>query len=240
MPRFFSENKKDNTIYLEGEDAKHISKVLRKQIGDAIEICDGLATDYIATIASIDTNCVAATIVSSMPCKAEPNIKIRLFQALPKSDKLDFIVQKAVELGACEIIPMLTSRCVSRPDAASMGKKTIRLQRIAYEAAKQSGRGIIPQIAPMCSFKDAIDTASENTGILCYEKADMPIKVMLANEQIKNIDIFIGAEGGFEEEEVAYAKSKGIAIVSLGTRILRCETAPIYALCVVLFAKEDT
>lgn len=240
MPRFFSENKKGSTIYLDGEDAKHISKVLRKRVGDTIVVCDGLATDYNCTILSIDANQVVATIVSSMPSKTEPNIKIRLFQALPKSDKLDFIVQKAVELGVTEIVPMLTTRCVSRPDTASMEKKKMRLQRISYEAAKQSGRGIVPKIASMCDFKQAIDAVGENKGILCYEKADTPIKIILENKGIKNIDLFIGAEGGFEEEEVAYAKEKGIAVVSLGNRILRCETAPIYALSVALFVTEDT
>lgn len=144
-PRFFTENISDTAAVLDREDSKHVSQVLRMRPGEFAVICDGKGTDYLGRLESAEGECVFE-ILEKSPNQAEPSVHLRLFQAMPKGDKMDFIVQKAVECGACEVVPFISKRCVSRPDAKQLAKKTERWQRIAYEAAKQCGRGIIPQV----------------------------------------------------------------------------------------------
>lgn len=232
-PRFFTENISDTTAVLSGDDAKHAVQVLRMKTGEYAVICDGKGTDHLAQLQHAGGECVF-DILESSPNEAEPTVHVRLFQAMPKSDKMEFIVQKAVECGACEIIPFFSKRCVSRPDKKQMTKKTERYRRIAYEAAKQCGRGIIPSIGEAVEFSELLNMFSEeNTGILFYECAELPLKDAVPHFK-KNIDIIIGSEGGFEQAEAEKLEARGFIPVSLGKRILRCETAPIAAISVLM------
>lgn len=239
-PRFFSDNidADSDTILIDGEDAKHITSVLRMKKGDKAIICDKNSTDYLCELESGDKSFVEFRVIESRRNCAEPDVEITLYQAVPKNDKLDFIVQKATELGATRIVPFISKRCVSKPDSKSAEKKVQRLQRICYEASKQCGRGIIPEIMPFTDFKSAVNSIEDDTTALIFYEC--------GGEKIKNIDlskkkiaIFIGSEGGFEKEEVDFAVSKGFISAYLGERILRCETAPIAALAVLMNVTEN-
>lgn len=234
-PRFFTDNI-DERAFVTGSDAVHIYQVLRMKAGELAVICDGKGTDYLCRIIQCDKNAVELEILDKQLNEAEPTVNIRLFQCVPKSDKFDFIVQKAVELGANSVIPVLSKRCVSRPDQKSAAKKRERYQKIADEAAKQCGRGIIPEIGEMISFSEAINSFDKdnNLGILFYECGGATINSIIADNKKKNIDIIIGCEGGFEEKEVEHAVSRGFLTATLGKRILRSETAPVSALSVLM------
>lgn len=234
-PRFFTENISEKTAVVSGEDVRHISSVLRMRSGDIAVLCDGRGTDFLAELVSVDfDSCCEFKILERSPNLAEPSVHVRLFQAMPKSDKMDFIVQKAVECGAAEIIPIFTKRCVSRPDERTLAKKIPRWQKIAVEAAKQCGRGVIPTVGNAVEFS-ALKTliSPENTGILFYECSQTPLREAV-REFKKNVDIVIGSEGGFEPAEAEALQALGFACASLGKRILRCETAPIAALSVLM------
>ncbi len=233
FPRFFSENISEETAVLSAEDSRHVSQVLRMKPGDIAVICDGRGMDFLGRLESAEGECVFS-VIEKTANQAEPGVHLRLFQAMPKGDKMDFIVQKAVECGASEVIPFFSKRCVSRPDKKQLVKKTERWRRIAYEAAKQCGRGIIPTVGETVDISAIPDMITAgNTGILFYECADTPIK-----EAVKrfsgNIDIVIGSEGGFERGEAELLTEAGLAAVSLGKRILRCETAPIAAISILM------
>lgn len=230
-PRFFSTNI-DTMASIIGEDAKHISNVIRMKEGDIAVICDGNGTDFLSRLISSGKECVFE-VLENEKNEAEPNINVRLFMAVPKSDKMEFIVQKATELGITEIIPMITKRCVSRPDKKDFEKKKERYSRIVYEAAKQCGRGKIPVVHNLVSFKEALSLVEkENQGILFYECGGDKLSDIIKPN--KNLDIFIGSEGGFEPQEVEIAKEKGLLTATLGKRILRCETAPIAATAILM------
>lgn len=232
-PRFFTENISEDTAVVEGDDAKHISVVLRMRAGDIAVLCDGRGTDYLARLETAERGCCTFTVLESTPNLAEPSVHLRLFQAMPKGDKMEFIVQKAVECGAAEIIPFFSKRCVSRPDPKQMEKKTERYRRIAEEAAKQCGRGVIPKVGAAVEFSALKSMISpENTGILFYECAEAPLSAL--PEMKRNIDIVIGSEGGFEQSEAQELERAGFSVVSLGKRILRCETAPVSAISVLM------
>ena len=232
MPRFFVDNIDGSSAYISGDDAKHISKVLRMSIGDEVTLCDGNGQDYIARINNI-ADSIGFTILSRSDNIAEPTLKLNLYQAIPKLDKMDFIVQKSVELGINQITPVLTQRCISRPNKQSMSRKMERYKKIALSAAKQSGRGIVPEIRPMISYNDAIKEIATNTGILFYEGGGKPLD-MLISKSTHYASILIGSEGGFTLEEVNMAKESGIEIATLGNRILRTETAPISAISIIM------
>lgn len=232
-PRFFTENISEDTAVVEGDDAKHISVVLRMRAGDIAVLCDGRGTDYLARLETAERGCCTFTVLESTPNLAEPSVHLRLFQAMPKGDKMEFIVQKAVECGAAEVIPFFSKRCVSRPDPKQMEKKTERYRRIAEEAAKQCGRGVIPKVGAAVEFSALKSMISpENTGILFYECAEAPLSAL--PEMKRNIDIVIGSEGGFEQSEAQELERAGFSVVSLGKRILRCETAPVSAISVLM------
>ncbi len=233
-PRFFTENVSEEAAVITGGDVKHITSVLRMRTGDLAVLCDGHGTDFLAELSAVEGSCCEFRILERSPNLAEPNIHVRLFQAMPKGDKMDFIVQKAVECGACEVIPVFTKRCVSRPDEKSLSKKISRWQKIAEEAAKQCGRGIIPTVGQAAEFSKLKTLISpENTGILFYECSDVPLKEAVT-EFKTNVDIVIGSEGGFERSEAEELQKLGFACVSLGKRILRCETVPIAALSILM------
>lgn len=234
-PRFFTGEITEKTALLHGEQAKHCAKALRMRIGDLAVLCDGNGTDYFCRVSAADAEEVSFEVLESRPNKAEASVSLRLFQCCPKSDKMEFIVQKAVELGACEVIPVLSKRCVSRPSEADAEKKRERYQKIAFEASKQCGRGRVLKVCPMLSFREAAESFSgEHLGILLYECGGEPLGAVLGEGAAGTIDLFVGSEGGFEAEEALFAKERGIRLATLGQRILRCETAPIAAISILM------
>lgn len=233
MPRFFCDNIIDKKIIIDDEDSKHIKKVLRMKIGDKITVSSSNKQDYECVITDLSDN-VELEIISQKENDTEPTVQIVLYQALPKSDKMDFIIQKAVELGVTKIVPILTKRCVSRPDEKSMKKKVARYQKIAKEAAKQCGRGIIPEVNDLMTFDDVINNKDNlEKMILFYEGGGKRINYIIESEQ-KSIGIIVGSEGGFEEDEVKRATCKNVLVATLGKLILRCETAPLTAISVIM------
>lgn len=235
MPRFFSEHCDEQKCYIFGSDALHISKSLRMKIGESLTVCDQKGTDYDCLIECIDSNEIALKVLSKKATLTEPNVQLTLYMALPKSDKMELIIQKCVELGITRIVPVITSRCISRPDEKTFQKKIERYRKIAYEAAKQSGRGIVPEICDKMDFKQAIEIASkDDTAIIFYENGGDDIGSFLKKAP-KTISFFVGAEGGFDSSEVSLAIELGILPATLGPRILRCETAPISATSIIMY-----
>ncbi|NLZ46554.1 MAG: 16S rRNA (uracil(1498)-N(3))-methyltransferase [Clostridiales bacterium] len=233
MPRFFINEKPNEKVIITGEDAVHIGRSLRMKIGEEIVLCHN-GMDFLSKIENITDKEVVCVVSSIMQSQAEPSISVTLYQALPKSDKMEFIVQKAVELGVTKIVPVLTSRCVSRPDAKTFEKKRARLKKISLSAAKQSGRGIIPEISEILSIEKAIDDMVKNDlSLICYEKGGASLNSH-DFRALKSVGLFIGSEGGFEQAEVDKCISKGVIPIGLGKRILRCETAPICAISIIM------
>lgn len=235
MPRFFTETINESKGIISGDDAKHIAKVLRMHAGEKLVACDCQGYDYDCVIESLSDKEVELSVEKRYLSETEPSVSVTLYQAMPKSDKMELIIQKAVELGVSAIVPVQTKRCVSRPDAKSMAKKLERYNRIALEAAKQCGRGRIPQVLPMLDFADAIKAMKEDQrAFLFYENSTSSFRKEL-EQGVNSVSIMVGAEGGFEEEEVQKALDLGIASLSLGKRILRCETAPLAALSIIMY-----
>jgi len=238
LPRFFIEEPPAGEALIRGEDARHIGRSLRMKPGEELTLCCG-GTDHFCRIISITADEVRCEVLSSERSSAEPRLKLTLFQALPKSDKMELIVQKAVELGAGRIVPVLTSRCVSRPDTASAAKKCERWQKIALAAAKQSGRGIIPEVGGVISFEECLAAAGEyDRAFFCYEGGGES----LAGADLSDTGtaaLIVGPEGGFEPSEAEAARFAGLRLTSLGKRILRCETAPIAAIAAIMLLSGD-
>lgn len=238
MPRFFIDrpvDKDETSIVLDGEDGRHIERSLRMSLGEEIAVCDSLENEHYCKIINIQNGVVTAEILYSQPCKNEPSVKVTLYQALTKGDKMDMIIQKAVELGVTGIVPVLTKRCVSRPDEKSLAKKCLRWQKIAQQAAMQSHRGIIPVVEKPVDFKKAIEKSRENQkNILFYEKGGEKLSDC-GLKNVKNLGVFIGSEGGFDPEEVSDFLEYGGNTATLGKRILRAETAPLAALAVIMY-----
>ncbi len=244
MDRFFSTNifPDRGEIIINGEDAFHIASVLRMSNGDNIVVCDGKMNDYVCEISALSKSQVTARIISSTKNVAEPKTNITLFQALPKADKMDFIIQKSVELGVCRIVPVLTEFTVSRPkDTKSIEHKMKRFRKICESAAKQSGRGIIPEISDIVSFKDGVSIIKQlSLPIAAYERERKnSFKDILPNFKGKSLGIFIGPEGGFSGNEVQAFIENDIHCVTLGPRILRTETAGICALSIINYELEE-
>lgn len=243
MPRFFqSSEKAENGVFeIFGEDAKHISFSLRMRTGEHLTICDGAGTDHECEIIFMDGQCVRLSVLSSHPTETEPPVAIRLYQSVPKGDKFEYIVQKAVELGVSEIVPVFSSRCIVKPDPKSEEKKLARLSKIALEAAKQCGRGRIPKILPYMTYAEAVKSCGENA-FICYEnEKSYSLKQYLqefSEKDAKSISFFVGPEGGYAGEEILLAANHGIPAVELGPRILRCETASGFVLSSMTFAFE--
>ena len=235
MPRFFTETINEIKGTISGDDAKHIAKVLRMHAGEKLVACDCQGFDYDCVIDSLTDKEVELSVERKYLSETEPSVRVTLYQAMPKSDKMELIIQKAVELGVSAIVPVQTKRCVSRPDAKSMAKKLERYNRIALEAAKQCGRGRIPQVLPMLDFTEAIKAMKEDQrAFLFYENSTSSFRKEL-EQGVSSVSIMVGAEGGFEEEEVQKALDLDIASLSLGKRILRCETAPLAALSIIMY-----
>lgn len=238
MPRFFLENINLSQPVITGEDAKHIGRSLRMKPGQPLTVCS-YGTDYYCEITSITSDEVYLKINDSRLCSAEPSVEVTLFQAVPKLDKLEHIIQKSVELGVTRIVPVLTRRCVSRPDRKDFEKKRIRLNKIALEAAKQSGRGIIPEVGEIISFNEAVKQMSEyDCPLMLYEEGGIRFSEV-QTDACKSFALFVGSEGGFDESEAETAKNAGIVPIWLGERILRCETAPLTAISILMFITKN-
>lgn len=240
MPRFFTNEIDENNIILTGSDANHIGRSLRMRAGEEVTVCCN-GVDYHCTISSITADSVYLELKEKQRCAAEPDIEVTLFQAVPKLDKLEYIIQKSVELGVTRIVPVLTRRCVSRPDSNDFEKKKLpRLNKISEGAAKQSGRGIIPEVTPMVSLKEALDMMKQlDRNILLYEEEGGVSFGDVKLDGAKKVGLFIGSEGGFDKEEAEEAVKIGASQVWLGKRILRCETAPITALSILMFLTNN-
>ena len=241
MPRFFmaGSNFAGGTVLMTGADAEH-ARVLRLRVGDRIIICDGEQTDHHCTIRKITADEVEAEIVESVPCPAEPNVRCIILAGLPKQgERCDYIVQKCTESGASEIVFFVSHRCVAKPDAKGLEKKVQRWQRIAEEAAKQSGRGIIPAVSAVGSFAEALEIANRTElPLFMYETGDR-VELKAAIEQagaVSSAAILTGPEGGFEPYEAELAAKLGFRLCSMGPRIFRCETAPLAALIALMYA----
>lgn len=242
MPRFFVKNEQIKELRAEifGDDARHIARSLRMREGDEVSLCDEDGGEYRATLTKIRDELCELDIIEKVDTDAEPPYSLTLFMAYPKGDKLELVVQKATELGAHRIVPFYSSRCIKRPHPDSLEKQTKRLSRIAEEAAKQSRRSKIPTVECGVDFSEVCAEAKGfDAALFCYEgaSADSTVKRALSGKPQK-IAVVIGSEGGFSPEEAELAQKSGFVPVSLGKRILRCETAPIFALSVISYELE--
>lgn len=234
MDWFFADNV-DSTHLITGEDAVHITKSLRMSVGEVITICDSNKTEHLCKIERITPDGVLVRVISENECTNEPTVEITLFAALTKGDKFENVIQKSVETGVHCIIPVLTDRCVSRPDKKAAEKKILRYRKIAAQAAMQSRRAIIPQVETVTELKKLSEKLkSFDKIILFYEGGGEPLKNIIT-ENDKKIAIFTGPEGGFEEREVQFLTQNGAVCATLGKRILRAETAPLVALSAIMF-----
>lgn len=230
-------------IYITGKDVNHIKNVLRMRIGEEISVGNGIdGKEYRCVIDSFEEDSVNCKLLFIKEDGVELPVKVALFQGLPKADKMELIIQKAVELGVYEIIPVATKRCVVKLDAKKEASKIARWQAIAEAAAKQSKRAVVPQIRPVMTMQEAIKAASEmEHRIIPYELAEGMAKTKEVFESFtpgNSVAVFIGPEGGFEEKEVEAATEAGIEPVSLGKRILRTETAGFTVLAWIMYELE--
>ncbi|WP_440451415.1 16S rRNA (uracil(1498)-N(3))-methyltransferase [Ruminococcus intestinalis] len=236
---FTDENITSDTYVISGENARHISKSLRMKKGEELTLVTPDNTQCECVLTEITAEYSAVKITEKRPCENEPDVFVTLYQALPKGDKMDYIVQKCVELGISRIVPMLSARCVSRPDAKSIKKKCERWQKIALQAAMQSRRGIIPQVSECVSFEKAAQMSLESEKqIIFYELGGEKVNKIL-DKKPKSIAMFIGSEGGFEQSEVDKIIANGGSPATLGKRILRAETAPLAALSIIMFQTDN-
>lgn len=238
MPRFFiaGTNMLGGLAIMRGRDAEHVH-VLRMRAGEDLTICDGEGTDYKCRLVKVDKEQVEAEVIDVVRCPAEPSVNVTVLCGLPKGDKTDYIIQKCVEAGACEILFFSSSRCVAK--LGNGEKKLERWQRIAEEAAKQSGRGIIPHVGWAGELADAFNVAiKKDVGLFMYETGEREAlnAVLEENKTAQTAAIITGPEGGFEPFEAELAKIVGLHICSMGERILRCETAPVVALTATMYA----
>lgn len=245
MDRFFTPknniNLEQNTCIIEGEDVKHISRVLRCKENDKLEVCDMDNNEYICEIREINKDNILLDIIEKVNIKRESNLKVKLYQGMPKGTKMELILQKLTEIGVDEIVLVQTKRSVTKIDNKKEDKKIERWERIIYEAAKQSKRGKIPQLTGVLTFKEALEDMKNNDLNLCpYEnERTISIKESLKNSNANTIGIFVGPEGGFEEEEIEKIQNIDGQVVSLGPRILRTETASVVASSIVLYELSD-
>lgn len=236
MTRFFVESQQllEDSIVLTGENAQH-AKVLRLKAGEEVLLCDGEGKECLCWVT--DERNLEFEVLERRESTTEAAVKVSIYMALPKADKLEHVIQKATELGAYEIVTFPSARCVSKPDEKSLAKKLERWQKIAQSAAEQSGRGRIPQVIVLPSYKAAIERAAQaDLGLLFYENEHaLTLQASLNAKPYFTVSLLTGPEGGLEEAEVAQARDAGMQICTLGRRILRCETAPLCALSAVMF-----
>lgn len=245
MPRFFVSDEQisadGKTLSIVGDDAYHIARALRAAVGDSLTVCDTKGTVYRCRLTRIRDERADAEILSTEESAAEPATEIRLFMAYPKGDKLETVIQKAVELGAARITPFLSEYCVKRPPEEKQARLLERQRKIASEAAKQCGRAKIPTVDAPLSFEDAVSQgAGTELPLFCYEGAGTKsLRAVLSSHVLPaTCAVMVGAEGGFSEKEAKMLADAGWIPVNLGPRILRCETAPAYALSALSYAYE--
>ncbi len=245
MPRFFVDRSQvqGEEIVIQGNDVNHIKNVLRMRPGDELSLSDGEGMDYFCKISSIERDEVRVNIENSWNSYVELPVKLYLFQGLPKGDKMELIIQKAVELGVYEIIPVRTKRAIVKLDDKKESKKIARWQQIAEGGAKQSGRGLIPEVKSVMNFAEALKyAASLDAALIPYEKAEGIEKtreIVRGLKGKKSVAVFIGPEGGFDETEIEDAMNAGVCPVTLGRRILRTETAGLTMLSILMFEFEE-
>lgn len=239
MTRFFisPEELQSKQILLTGENANH-AKVLRLKAGEEVLVCDGCGNECVCVVVQIGAKDVELEVRHRMESQSEAAVRVSVYVAFPKADKLEHVIQKATELGAYEIIAFPSSRCVSRPDEKSLGKKVERWQKIAASAAEQSGRGRIPRVLTLPSYAAALERAAQaEKAILFYEnEQSTTLRMALEEGEAKTFSLLTGPEGGLDMKEVEQAEKAGLRICTLGKRILRCETAPLCALSAVMYA----
>ncbi len=238
MVRFFvsPQELSQEAPVLTGENAQH-AKVLRLKAGEGVLLCDGAGQEAVCRITEVSNGQLVLETRERRDSTAEAAVRVSVYLAFPKADKLEHVIQKATELGAYEIVAFPSSRCVSRPDEKSLKKKLERWQKIAAAAAEQSGRGRIPQVRVLASFSEALAQASQaDKALLFYENEQaVTLKMALTQSPYQTVSILTGPEGGLEEKEVTQAREAGLQVCTLGKRILRCETAPLCALSAIMY-----
>lgn len=244
MSRFFIDMNDihDDVIQIKGEDVSHIKKVLRLRCGDNIVLCDGMGKDYLVSIKESGQDCITTEVISSQPAGTESSLEITLYQGIPKSDKMDFIIQKSIELGIRRIVPVSTERTIVKiDDIKDAGKKVERWQKIALEAAKQCNRGMIPQIEMPVTFDGALELCRQaDLAIIPYEKeTESRLRSCISSAHPRTVAVMIGPEGGFSEKEIEKAVTSGVRSVTLGPRILRTETAGIAVISILMYELGD-
>ena len=241
MARFFvtSGEMDGDIIILTGENAQH-AKVLRLKAGEEVLVCDGAGQECLCLVDSAAGEYVLRVLEQRMS-NAEAAVKVSVYMAFPKADKLEHVIQKATELGACEIVAFPSARCISKPDDKSLKKKLERWQKIAASAAEQSGRGAIPEVIVLPSYAAALQRAAEaDKSLMFYENEHATtLRMALESSTFRTVSLLTGPEGGLEEKEVQQARDAGLQICTLGSRILRCETAPLCALSAVMYAAGE-
>ena len=242
MTRFFvtPQELQGDFLVLTGENAAH-AKVLRLKNGEIVLVCDGNGKVCVCTVSDVSAGQISLVVQNRQESQTEARVRVSVYMAFPKGDKLEHVIQKATELGACEIVAFPSSRCVSRPDEKSLKKKVERWQKIAASAAEQSGRGLIPEVVVLGSYPEALKRAAQaDLPILFYEnERATTLKMALESKPYETVSLLTGPEGGLEEREVETAKAAGLHICTLGSRILRCETAPLCALSAVMYASGE-
>ena len=242
MTRFFvaPEELQPEFLVLTGENAQH-AKVLRLKEGEEVLVCDGEGRECLCAISDVSPGQVSLVVKKRQESESEARVKASIYMAFSKGDKLEHVIQKATELGAYEIVVFPSARCVSRPDDKSLKKKLERWQKIAASAAEQSGRGRIPEVIALNSYKEALVRAAQaDKAILFYEnERATTLRMALETGEYSTISLLTGPEGGLEEKEVAQAQEAGLQVCTLGRRILRCETAPLCALSAVMYASGE-
>lgn len=246
MPKFFVNKVEENKIIITGEDVNHIKNVLRKKAEDTLEICNNETQEnFLCRIENIKNEEIVCSIIEKIQKAVEPKTYVHIYQGLPKSDKMELIIQKAVELGVSEITPTNMTRCIVKLNGKDEKKKIERWQKISEVAAKQSGRDIIPKINSIISFREiATQCKNYDAILLAYENENNNIlksEIQRLKELQKNnlrVAIIIGPEGGIAIEEVEKAKGNGIKIITLGDRILRTETVALNVLSIIMYELE--
>ncbi len=238
MTRFFVEPEElasENPV-LTGENAKH-AKVLRLKTGEQVLLCDGEGNECLCTVQTVSDGHIDLAVLERRQSETEAAVRVSVYMAFPKADKLEHVIQKATELGAYEIVAFPSGRCISKPDEKSLAKKLERWQKIAASAAEQSGRGRIPKVLTLSSYKAALERASQaDKALLFYEnERATTLRMALQSGPYKTVSLLTGPEGGLEEAEVKQALDAGLQVCTLGKRILRCETAPLCALSAVMY-----
>ena len=237
MDWFFTESEGNigDLQLITGEDAVHITRSLRMSVGEVLTLCTPDQKEHLCRIERINEDGVVVRLTTNEDCTHEPDVSMTLYFALTKGDKPETVIQKCIELGVTEFVPVLTDRCVARPDAKAAEKKLKRYQKIALQAAMQSRRGIVPVVRPLTELKKAAACLAQyDKTILFYEGGGQPLRTLITPSD-KRIAVFIGPEGGFEEREVQLLEENGALTATLGKRILRAETAPIAAAAAIMF-----